>query len=118
MRRELLEIEHQALEALSSSAGAATAFYEEGLARDVLMLFPGGMVIEDRADVISSMGGPAWDGFEISDERVVELGDEVAVVVYRATANRGETEYTALFNSTYIREDGTWKLALHQQTPV
>lgn len=118
MRHDLLDIEHQALEVLSSSAEAATAFYEEVLAREVLMLFPGGVVIEDRADVISSMGGPPWDGFEISDERVLELGDTVAAVVYRATAKRGESEYTALFNSTYIREDGTWMLALHQQTPV
>ena len=118
MSHDLLDIEHQALEALSSSPEAATAFYEEMLAREVLMLFPGGMVIEDRADVISSMGGPPWDGFDISDETVLELGDAAAVVAYRATAKRGEAEYTSLFNSTYILEDGTWKLALHQQTPV
>lgn len=118
MRHDLLDVEHQALDAMSSSAEAATAFYKEVLAREVLMLFPGGMVIEDRSDVISSMGGPPWDGFEISDERVLELGDAVAAVIYRATAKRGEAEYTALFNSTYIREDGMWKLALHQQTPV
>jgi hypothetical protein len=26
------------------------------------------------------------------------------VVAYRATAKRGEAEYTALFNSTYVRQ--------------
>lgn len=115
---ELIDLEHRGWEALSSSAEAATAFYEKVLSREVLMLFPGGVIMEDRADIISSMGGPPWDWFEVSDERVFELGDAVAVVAYRATARRGEAEYTALFNSTYIREDGTWRLALHQQTPV
>lgn len=40
------------------------------------------------------------------------------MVVYRATAVRSGAEYEALFNSTYVRVDGAWKLALHQQTPV
>jgi hypothetical protein len=48
----------------------------------------------------------------------VALGDDAAVVGYRGTATRDDQPYTALFNSTYVREDGDWKLAVHQQTPV
>ena len=29
----------------------------------------------------------------------------------------GDDEYHALFNSTYTRQIGDWKLAVHQQTP-
>ncbi|MDQ1396334.1 MAG: hypothetical protein QOG64_1593, partial [Acidimicrobiaceae bacterium] len=113
-----VELERSAWQALSSSGAAAAAFYERVLATRVLMLLPGGLVIDDRAEVISSMRGAPWDSFEFADERVVPLGRDSAVVVYRARARRGSTSYEALFNSTYIREDGAWRLALHQQTPV
>ena len=82
------------------------------------MLLPGGMVIDSRAEVINSMRGAPWTSFELSDERVVDLGASSAVVAYRATARRGDDEYTALFTSTYVRDGDAWRLALHQQTPV
>src|SRR5690606_38907553 len=114
---ELLDLERQAWEALSTD-GAAAAFYEQVLAEDVLMLLPGGMVIDDRATVIDSMGGDPWSSFELAEERVLVLGDDCAVVAYRGRARRGDFEYSALFNSTYVRRDAAWRLALHQQTPV
>jgi hypothetical protein len=115
----LIEFEREGWEALSASGEAAGRFYAENLASEVLMLLPGGIVLSDREKIIESMGGSPWASFELSDERVLELGPDSAVVAYRATAQRETgTAYTALFNSTYIREDGTWKLALHQQTPI
>ena len=114
---ELVELERAAWDALSTD-GAAAAFYEEVLATDVLMLLPGGMVIDDRDAVIHSMQGAPWSSFELADERVHRLTDTSAVVAYRATARRGDQEYTALFNSTYVREGEAWRLALHQQTPL
>lgn len=118
MDHELIDLERQAWVALSSSGDAAAAFYEQVLADDVLMLLPGGMVIRDRAQVVDSMRGAPWDAFELADERVLELADDAAAVTYRATARRGGDDYEALFNSTYVRVDGAWRLALHQQTPV
>lgn len=115
---ELFDLEHSAWQALTSSGAAAAAFYDRVLAEHVLMLLPGGTVIEDRAQVVDSMKGADWESFELSDSRVVPLSDDSAIVAYRARARRGETDYEALFNSTYIREDGSWRLALHQQTPV
>jgi hypothetical protein len=114
---ELLQLERDAWKALSTK-GAAAGFYEKVLADDVLILMPGGMVIDDRQQVIESMGGDPWEKVDISDERVLPLGDGTAVVAYKATATRNGTDYTGLFNSTYVRDNGDWKLALHQQTPV
>jgi hypothetical protein len=114
---ELLDLERSAWDALSSE-GEAAAFYEDVLAHDVLMLLPGGMVIDDRDQVLASMQGAAWSSYELADERVLDLGPSSAVVAYKATARRDGKDYTALFNSTYIREDAGWKLALHQQTPI
>lgn len=119
LEQELIELERAAWKALCTSGEAATTFYADVLADDVLMLFPGGMVIDDRDRVIESMQGANWTSFEITHERVLPLGDAGAVLAYEATATRdGGDDYHALLNSTYVREGGAWKLALHQQTPV
>ncbi len=115
---ELLALERRGWQALSTDGDAAAGFYERTLARNVLMLLPGGIVIDDRAQVVESMSGTPWSSFELSDERVHHLSDTSAVVAYRGVAVRGLDTYTALFNSTYVNEDGRWRLALHQQTPV
>ncbi|HEV7757840.1 MAG TPA: nuclear transport factor 2 family protein [Acidimicrobiales bacterium] len=115
---ELIELEHQAWKALTTGGATATAFYERVLADDVLMLLPRGLVLDDRATVIDSMGGEPWTSFSLADERVIELSDDTAVVAYRASAHRGAVEYRALFNSTYVREPEGWRLRLHQQTPL
>ena len=117
-QQTLLSLERAGWDALSTSGEAAAEFFGRILASNVLMLLPGGIVIDDRQQAIEAMRGTPWSTFELVDERIVELGDGVAVVAYRASARRVEGEYTALFNSTYVREDGTWHLVLHQQTPV
>lgn len=117
MTDELIELEHRAWDALATE-GAARDFYADVLAPDVLMLLPGGMVIDDRDAVVASMTGPPWDEFDLRDERVVELGPGSALVAYRARARRGDVDYDALFSSTYVKLDGRWRLAVHQQTPA
>ncbi|MFN8025270.1 MAG: nuclear transport factor 2 family protein [Acidimicrobiia bacterium] len=114
---ELLALETAAWQALTEP-GAATGYYDDTLADDVLMLFPGGMVIDDREAVVASMDGALWSSFEITEPRVLRLGDDAAVFAYRVHAVRQEQDYDALLNSTYVREAGEWHLALHQQTPV
>lgn len=117
---ELLHLEREGWRALSTSGKVAEAFYAEILAAEVLLLLPGGIVLDDREEVIKSMGGSPWSSFTLSDERVLELVEgSVAVVAYQATAHReGGEPYTAIFNSTYVREGSAWRLAIHQQTPI
>jgi hypothetical protein len=114
---ELLDLERSAWKALSTSGDEAAAFFSAMLADDVLMLLPTGMVIDDRDQVIDSMHGDPWTSYELSDERVVPLGENGAVVAYSAHAQRGDNDYRALVNSTYVRQGGAWRLTLHQQTP-
>jgi len=115
---ELLDLERRGWRALATSGGAAAAFYGEVLATDVLFLLPGGMVLDDRAEIVGAMGGPPWSAFELADERVVPLGAGSALVAYRARARREGRDYEALFASTYVQVGGAWKLAVHQQTPI
>lgn len=116
-RDELMGLEREGWDALSVGGDAAAAYYDEVLADEVLMLLPGGMVLDDRTEVIDSMRGEPWSSYELSDERVLELGEGSAVLAYRARAVRAGVEYSALVNSTYVRAGDEWKLALHQQTP-
>jgi hypothetical protein len=118
MPDEPIELERAAWRALSTTGDDAAEFYERVLASQVLMLLPGGLVIDDRRKVVQSMHGEPWSSYELSDERTIPLGADAAVVAYKATAQRGEFRYTALFNSTYVREGGEWRMVLHQQTPV
>ena len=115
--RDLLELERQGWTALTKGGDAAADFYDQVLASEVLMLLPGGMVLTDRAEALDLMRGASWTGFELRPGLVQWLGPDVAVVAYEARARRGDDEYHALFNSTYTRQNGDWKLAVHQQTP-
>lgn len=117
-QHDLVELEREAWRALCTDGDTAATYYEAVLAEDVLVLLPGGLVVDDRQQVVDSMRGAPWDEFELTDERVLELNSQTSVVAYRAKARRGDHDYEALLNSTYVRENGAWRLALHQQTPV
>jgi hypothetical protein len=115
---EVVDIERAGWDALSAGGSAAADFYERNLAHEVTFLLPGGMVLRDRAAVIRSLQGPPWTSFELHDEHVQPLGAGAAALTYRVRATRDGDVYEALINSTYVRDAGSWKLALHQQTPT
>jgi hypothetical protein len=115
---EVVELERAGWRALATGGDAAADFYEAVLADPMLMLLPGGMELDDRSAAVEAMRGPPWDHYELGPVRTLALGADAVAVTYRATARRGDVEYDALFNSTYVRVDGRWRLALHQQTPV
>ena len=113
--RELEEIERHGWQALSGPSGAD--FYDELMADDGLMAFPGA-VFDKQATVRAIADARPWATFEMSEVRVIEASPQTGIVTYRATAQReGEAPYHALFTSVYARRDGSWRLMLHQQTP-
>ncbi len=113
MTQELPELER----GFWNAAAGDGRYYIENMARDGLCVLPVGVLDKDGTVSAISRSDP-WDGFEFSDIRVIDLGDDEAAICYRADANRGEDEYTALISSVYTRHHGEWKLTLHQQTPI
>lgn len=114
MAHEIEELERHGWEALSGPDGAA--FYEELMADDGLMVFPG-LTLDKAATVRAIAGERPWAWFEMDDVRVVDAGD-TAVVSYHATSQRdAQGEYRARMSSVYVRRDGRWRLVLHQQSP-
>jgi hypothetical protein len=114
---ELVELEERGWRALSTE-GAAASFYREVLDREVLMLLPGGLVLDDRDQIIASMSGAPWSEYRIEDVRARLLTADTGLVAYAVRARRGAgAEYSALISSVYVRRDEHWRLAVHQQTP-
>jgi uncharacterized protein (TIGR02246 family) len=111
---EIEQLERRGWEALSGPDGAA--FYEDALADDGLMVFPGMVMVKQTA--ISTIGEvQPWSTFELRDVRV-SGDDNAALVTYRAKAQRaGEPEYEAVMSSVYVRRGGRWLVLLHQQSP-
>lgn len=117
--QELIELEEQGWQALSSEGDAAEQFYRSLLVDDAVMLLPGGMRVEGKAEIVNSFGAQPWESFQIEAPRVSALSEKAAVVTYEVTAQReGNDPYVALISSTYARRKGKWKLVLHQQTPA
>ena len=116
---ELIALEDEGWQALSSDGDTAAAFYGRVLDDQVAMLLPGGMKVDDRSKAVEMMSGQPWDWYRIEDARVQALTDDVATVLYTAAAQRGDAEvYSAQMASTYVRRDGAWRLATHVQTPI
>jgi uncharacterized protein (TIGR02246 family) len=111
---EVEELERSGWAALSGPNGAA--FYEELMADDGLMIFPG-LILDKQGAVRAITGERPWSRHALDDVRVV--GDQhTAAIAYHAVAQRtGGAEYRARMTSVYVRRGDRWRLLLHQQSP-
>ncbi|WP_026820436.1 nuclear transport factor 2 family protein [Arthrobacter castelli] len=115
---ELLEIEHRGWSSLCDGTGAD--FYGSIMIDDGVMVLAHGVVMDRDAVIASLNEAPPWRTYEISDARLVNTGDDAAVVVYTGRAYRDGVEpaFVGLMSSVYVRKSGGWRLALYQQTVV
>ena len=115
---ELLRLEHAGWTSLCE--GSAGEFYGGIMTEDALMVLLDGSVLDREQVEASLQDAPAWSAYEITDERLVEMGSDAAAFVYRGRAFRasGGPPIDARMSSVYVRRDGRWRLALYQQTPV
>ena len=96
-------------------------FYDEHLAAEAKAAYPDPVGILDRQAIIDAIDdGARWERVDMENMALVEPAPGVALITYRAKARRlGEDQaYEALVGSVYVKEDGVWKLAFIQQTPV
>lgn len=114
LRAEVEGLERQGWDALSGPGGAA--FYEDIMAEEGLMVFPG-MVMDKKASLGTIPQVAPWSSYELSAVRVTG-DDDVALITYKAVGERpGQARYEAAMSSVYVRRNGEWKLLLHQQSP-
>lgn len=112
----LVDVEREGWEALR--AGRAGAYYRVHLAPEALMAFPFGVLTREQA-VEAMESAPPWTSYDLQDPRVIALTPDSGIVLYRVVAQRaGQEPYVAMVSSTFVRRDGAWQLAFHQQTPA
>jgi hypothetical protein len=116
-----MDLEHKlrSLEERFWRAGGDPVDYAKGISREVLHVLPG-LGIADRAAVLEGVRATAaWSSFTIDDAHVLDLADDAAALVCTTRARRGaKRAYAAAITSVYRRERGSWRLVLHQQTPL
>jgi hypothetical protein len=104
------------LEARFWEAAGDPDFYRANLADHAVMVFPVGVLTKD--DVVAAVTAAApWIEYTIEHPLLVPLAEDVCSLTYTTVARR-DTEYRAAVTSVYLRVDGRWLLALHQQTPL
>jgi len=92
--------------------------YADLMAPRCIMAFAAMGVLEDAAIVESLRGAPRWAAINMTQQVMAEPAEDVIILAYTAQARRdGAEPYSALCTSTYLRLDGQWRIAQHQQTP-
>jgi hypothetical protein len=100
------------------------AFYHSHLIDESLLVFPETGVITRSvavdAIVAEHAEGRRWAEVQFDDVRSMRLTDEAALVTDKVAARwaHEEAKHVALASSVYVKRDGAWKLACHQQTPL
>jgi hypothetical protein len=113
---ELLELEHEGWQALCTGGEAGAEHYGAVMTDSAVMVLADGSVRDRGAVVASLRESPSWDTYTIDDPAVVSVADDVLALVYHATGRRGDTEFSGVMTSLYVRSPEGWRLALHQQT--
>jgi len=116
--KALLDLERSGWDSLCSSTGAQ--FYGDLMTDDGVMVLANGVVMDRDAVIDSLEHAPPWQSYDIDDHRVVGTGPDSAAIVYLGTGYRhgDQPAFVGLMSSVYVRQDGRWRLALYQQTPI
>jgi len=114
LNAELLALEHRFWEASTD-----VDFYREHLADEAVLVFPYGVGALDKGMIAYTINASSeeWISHEFEEVQVVPIGDDAAVITYKAIGERPDDEpFEAYISSTYIRRNGRWLLVFHQQT--
>lgn len=109
----LLHEEHEGWRAICEGTGGD--YYSREMTNDAVMIVAGAVL--DRAATRASFEGSApWESYELHEPRVIRLGEGAAMLVYRAVAQRGDERSELVMSTTYLWQDGGWRVAAHQQS--
>lgn len=111
---QLIRAEHDGWDAVCRGDGGT--FYNQAMTSDGVIIVEDGIIERDAA--LAALEGQAWESYEMSEHRVVRLGDRAATLVYRVRAQRREQVFERRLATTYLYIEGRWRVAVHQQTRI
>jgi hypothetical protein len=119
-----MELENQLIDIERKLWSNDAVFYKNSLIEEALLVFPETGVITRGVAVdailTENAEGRRWAEVEFDKVRSLRLADNAALLTYRVAARweHEQSKNSALASSVYVRRDGVWKLAFHQQSPI
>ena len=95
---------------------------KEMIADECLVTGPEGTMLIDPDKYAEMMRGAQWtlDEFEFSDVNVVFPNEDTGIIAYKVhqqgTVKGEEMDLNCADSSTWVRDNGGWKCALHTET--
>lgn len=96
-------------------------YYREHLEDQCLLALSEDMAgLTDKETIAKSNPGKGrWTDVALDEKGIAELSDDSAILTYEITCKKKDgTPYNALVSTGYVKRDGEWKMAFHQQTPL
>lgn len=118
-----MSLEKQLFEIESGFWSQGADYFAAHLAERCLLAFPqsGEMHGLFSRDEVAATAASAnrWRDLEMSDQQLLKLSDDVAMISYKADVTRADgVAYSALIASAYVRRSDAWLLASHQHSPL
>jgi hypothetical protein len=116
LTKTLLGIEQGAWQSLVDGEGRS---YLRGLLADDAQVIGLGGAVVTGPQALEVLSGQSWSWFRLRGPRLLQLGEDAALLTYRVIARRDfDSEYQAVVTSAYRRADAGWTLVAVQHTPV
>jgi hypothetical protein len=95
-------------------------YYREHVDDECLLAFTEMSGVHSNEEIAGmNPGANNWKNVELDEKGFVQLSDDSVVLTYEVNAQRKTGEpYKALVSTGYVKRDGEWKMAFHQQTPL
>jgi hypothetical protein len=95
-------------------------YYDKWLLDDAIAVSPWGVLDRHSAVATIRENRNPYTNYRLDDAKSVAMGPDAAILTYRAEVtgeNDGEPfTHTVYASSGYVRRDGVWRGAFHQQT--
>lgn len=95
-------------------------YYRCHVAEQCLVAFADMAGVRSNQEIAEMNGGAGnWTVAKMQEKGLLELSDSSAVLTYEVDAAKKDgAAHHALCSTGYVKRDGEWKMAFHQQTPL
>lgn len=111
---QLIRHEHDLWEAMRHGDGGT--YLQRAMTTDAVLI-EGGTLVERSATIVA-LDGTSWGDSTMSDQRVVRLGERAAMLVYRLRGTRDGEPVDVWATTTYVYDEGRWRVGAHVQSPA